>query len=178
MITENTVFNLWKECKEVFLFSYKVQLEELLKNILEIVRRNYNVFKEKTDLQLLDYIVTMDADEYIIGTNGDDFELRLKTYLRQENISVEVIWKILSQLIWDLTVPVTEKICPFCRSDNLALLMDKEEKHVYESCETCFWISEGGIQIMRPADIFPANKKMINKNNNAIHFCANSEDAD
>lgn len=96
-----------------------------------------------------------------MGTNGDNFELRLKSYIQYDNLSLEEIWKILSQLIWDLIVPVTDKVCPSCHCDNLTLMVDKRKKYVYESCENCFWISEAGIQIMRPDDLFPANEEVF-----------------
>lgn len=156
---------LWDECKKVFLESNNEELPKLLKNILEIIRRNYDIFQEEADLDFLDYVVNIDADEYMIGTNGDDFELRLKSYIQHTNISVQCIWQMLSQLIWDLIVTTTVKICPFCKCDNLVLLVDKEKKHIYESCENCFWISENEIQVRRPDELFPANKHMIKKRN-------------
>lgn len=161
MDNKNIALALWEECKDVFISASNKQLKELLENIIEIVKKNVNIFQRKADLDFLNYIVQMNVDEYIIGTNGDDFELRLKGYMQQENISVEELWRILAQLIWDLTVPVTDKICPFCHCDNLVLLVDKEKKHRYESCETCFWIAEEGKQIARPEDLFPAEKSMI-----------------
>lgn len=116
-------------------------------------------------MEFLDFTVEINIDEYFVGTNGDDFELRLKTYAQQDNVSIENIWRILSQLIWDLLVPVTDKICPFCQCDNLALLVDKNGEHTYESCEKCFGISVDGIQIMRPDSLFPANKEIFEMSN-------------
>lgn len=161
MNKEKLVLSLWKECKNVFQSSSNEQLKELLKNILQIVEENYNIFQEKADLEFLNYIVQMNVDEYFIGTNGDNFEMILKKYLQKDDMSVEELWHILSQLIWDLTVPVTDNICPFCRCDHLVLLVDKEKKHIYQSCENCFWISEEGLQITRPDSLFPASKDMI-----------------
>ena len=162
MSNRKFMLSLWKECKNVFQSSSDGQLKALLKNIIEIVKKNYDVFQEKADLEFLDYIVQMNVNEYLLGTNGDNFEIRLKAYLqRDDDISIEEIWHILSQLIWDLTIPATDKICPFCRCDNLVLLVDKEKKHMYQSCENCFWISEDGIQITRPNSLFPASKDMI-----------------
>ncbi len=163
MRKENAVSILWGECKDIFLSSSNQQLEDLLKNALNIVRKYDAFFRKKADLEFLNYIIKMNADEYIIGTNGDDFEILTKTYIRLEGISVEIIWQILSQLIWDLTVPVTNKICPFCRCDNVVLLADKEKKHLYESCENCFGTAEDGIRIMRPDNLFPASKDMVEK---------------
>ena len=131
MNKENVVLTLWGECKKIFLSASNEQLEDLLKNILEIVRKNYIIFQQIADLKFLDYVVIMDANEYIIGTTGDNFELILKAYIQQKDISLEIIWRILAQLIWDLTLPVTDKICPFCHCDNLALLTDEEKKHIY-----------------------------------------------
>ena len=165
MNKDDVVLNLWEECKTVFLYSLNEPPDELLKRILEIVRENYYIFYEYADIKFLDYIIEIDVDELIIGTNGDDFELRLKSYIRQESISIEIIWNILAQLIWDLAVPVTENVCPFCHCDNLVVLVDKEKKHVYETCENCFYTVEDGIQIMRPKELFPANKDIIRKCN-------------
>lgn len=165
MNKDEEIMILWSECKEVFLNSCNEQLPELLNNILEIVRKNYDVFLEKADLDFLNYMINVDVDEYIIGTNGDDFELRLRSLARTNNISVESIWQMLSQLAWDLMVVVTVKVCPFCKCDNLILLMDKEKKHIYESCENCFWVSEKGIQIKRPDELFPINKDILQKGN-------------
>lgn len=161
----NTVLILWNECKEVFRSADNKQLKELLKRLLEIVKKNYNIFYEKADLEFLDFIVEINIDEYLVGTNGDNFELRLRVYDQQDNTSIENIWRILSQLIWDLIMPVTDKVCPFCQCDNLALLVDKNGKHIYESCENCLAISKDGIQIMRPNSLFPANKEMFKTSN-------------
>lgn len=109
----------------------------------------------------MDFIVEINIDEYLVGTNGDNFELRIRPYTQQDITSIESIWEILSQLIWDLITPVTNKVCPFCQCDNLTLLIDKKEKHMYESCENCFGILEDGIQIMRPDSLFPANKEIF-----------------
>ncbi len=155
------ILSLWKECKTVFQSSSNRHLKELLTSSVEIVKKYYDVFRAKADLEFLNYIVQMNVSEYLIGTNGDNFEIRLKAYLQREDMSIEEIWHILSQLIWDLTVPVTDEICPFCCCDNLVLLVDKEKKHTYQSCENCFWISEDGIQITRPNSLFPASKDMI-----------------
>lgn len=165
MNKENLVLILWDECRDVFLSADNKQLKELLKSILEIVKKNYDIFCEKADLEFLDFIVEINVDEYLVGTNGDNFELRLKTYIQQDNTSIENIWKMLSQLIWDLIIPVTDKVCPLCQCDNLALLVDKKGKHMYEYCENCFWLSKGGIQIMRSNSLFPANKEMFETSN-------------
>lgn len=161
MNTVNAKLLLWEECKNIFLNSDNNRLKDLLKKVLEIIRENYDIFRKKADLDFLDFVIKMDADEYIIGTNGDDFQttLRSKADIPQENISVDKIWRILAQLMWDLTVPVTDKVCPHCRCGNLVLLVDKERKNIYESCENCFWISENEIQIKRPDDLFPAGKR-------------------
>ena len=129
---------------------------------------DYDIFYEKADLEFLDYVIEINIDAYLVGTNGDDFEVRLQTYAKQNNVSIEDIWKILSQLIWDLIVPVTDRICPFCQCDNLTLVVDKNEKFIYESCENCFGFFKDGIQIMRPNSFFPANKEIFEKSNYRI----------
>ena len=43
MSKENTVLILWNECKEVFRSADNKQLKELLKRLLEIVKKNYNL---------------------------------------------------------------------------------------------------------------------------------------
>ncbi len=83
MSKENTVLILWNECKEVFRSADNKQLKELLKRLLEIVKKNYNIFYEKADLEFLDFIVEINIDEYLVGTNGDNFELRLRAYAQQ-----------------------------------------------------------------------------------------------
>lgn len=165
MNEENVVLTLWEECKKIFLSSSNENLMELLINVLEIVKKNYNIFQQNADSEFLDFMLKVDAHGYIIGTNGDDFERRLKTYAQQKDISIDCIWRILSQLTWDLMVPVTETICPFCHCDNLSLLVDGKKNHIYESCENCFWISENKVQIMRPECLFPADKNTIKKYN-------------
>ena len=156
---------LMEECSSIIFDSNNETLKMLLEKLVEIVREHNDIFEEIADLDFLDYIMKMDINEYLIGTNGDNFELRLKEYMQRENLSVEIIWQGLSQLIWDLTVPVTKKICPLCRCDNLTLLVDKEKKHIYKSCENCFYITENGMRIMRPNNLFPASIDMIKKYN-------------
>ncbi|MBQ8260754.1 MAG: hypothetical protein IJZ00_00530 [Lachnospiraceae bacterium] len=164
MRKENIVLILWDECKNVFSSSNNKQLKVWLQQLLEIIKKYYDFFYEKVDLEFLKFVVKISVDDYFVGTNGDDFELRAKSYIQQEIISIEDIWVILSQLIWDLTVPVTNKVCPFCQCDNLVLLTDKNEKWIYEFCENCFWTSKDEIQIMRPDSLFPASKKLLEMN--------------
>lgn len=152
---------LWKECKDVFLSASNQNLRELLCEILGIVRKNYAFFHKIADLNFLDYVMEIDANDYLVGTTGDDFELRLKESAKQDTVSDEFIWVTLSQLIWDLILPTTDRICPFCHCDNLTLLMDEKRRHVYESCENCLWLSENDKQIMRLDNLLPASKDMV-----------------
>lgn len=153
---------MWEECKNVFDSSSNKELKRLLENIVEVIKINYEAFQKVADLEFLNYIMEMDVDEFCVGTSGDNFESMAKSYLAIEDMSVEKIWKILSQLVWDLTVPVTDKICPFCHCDHLVILTNKEKDCTYLSCETCFWISDrNGTQIARPNSLFPANKDII-----------------
>lgn len=154
---------IWKACKEIFKTSDNDNLVRLLESVLGIIKKNYSDFEKCADLDFLKYVVNLKVDEYVIGRNGDDFKLRLNQYIQQENVSLEDIWKILSQLIWDLIIPVTERICPFCKSDYLVLLTDKENKHIYEFCETCFWTMEKDVQVKRRGNLFPANKILVKK---------------
>lgn len=152
---------LWKECKDVFLSASNQNLRELLCEILGIVRKNYAFFHKIADLNFLDYVMEIDANDYLVGTTGDDFELRLKESAKQDTVSDEFIWVTLSQLIWDLILPTTDRICPFCHCDNLTLLMDEKRRHVYESCENCLGLSENDKQIMRLDNLLPASKDMV-----------------
>lgn len=163
MNDDSILISLRNKCRRVFSSASNEYPKKLLKNVLEVVKENYEILQNVADKDFMEYIMRMNVNEYIIATNGDDFELRLKGYIQQENLSLEKIWHILSQLVWDLTVPVTEKICPFCRCDNIIILTDKEKKHIYESCENCFCFWENGIQIARIDDVFPANSEMIRK---------------
>ncbi len=128
MKQKDTNLILWKECKDVFLSASNQKLRELLCEVLEIVKKNYVFFHKIADLNFLDYVIKIDANDYLIGTTGDDFELRVKEFAKQDAISDEFIWVILSQLIWDLILPTTDRICPFCHCDNLTLLMDEKER--------------------------------------------------
>ncbi len=47
MRKENAVSILWGECKDIFLSSSNQQLEDLLKNVLNIVRKYNAVFRKK-----------------------------------------------------------------------------------------------------------------------------------
>lgn len=153
---------LWADCKNEFVACDNKQLDRLLKNILGIVKKNYREFEDVTEHDFLEFVLFMDADNYFVGTNGDDYELILRTYSKQEEPTIADIWNILSQLIWDLTVPVIDKICPFCGCDNIILLLDSD-KIIYESCENCFRTTKEGNEIMRPDNLFPVNKDMIIK---------------
>lgn len=165
MSKENVEVILWDECKELFMSAYDQTLNELVKKIIKIIKKNYDVFYEKADLEFLDFIVELNVDEYLVGTSGNDFGVILRRYSQQNITTIEKIWEILAQLLWDLIIPVTDKICPFCQCDNLVLLVDKKEQNIYESCENCFWISKDNIQIRRPDFLFPANRALFLKRN-------------
>lgn len=156
---------LWERCKSAFRACENRQVDDLLKNIVEIVIENYSIFETIADTKFLKFVLQMNINDYVIGTNGDDYKLRLKTFEEQKNLSIDEIWYILSQLIWDLTVPVTSMICPFCQCDNVVLLTDNVGEHLYESCENCFGTTEKGIQIMRPENLLPCSKEIIKKYN-------------
>jgi len=46
MSKENAVLILWDECKDVFLSANNKHLKELLERLLEIVKKNYDIFSE------------------------------------------------------------------------------------------------------------------------------------
>ena len=163
MCMESDVKKLWKECKEIFLSVKNDELEIFFKNIIEIVKKNYSLLKKCADYTFLNHIIEMDYRNFVIGTNGDDYEKLVKIYCERKNILLEDVWCILAQLIWDLSVPVTTEICPFCHCDNVVILVDKTECHLYESCENCFRTLENGIQVIRPKDLFPANRVVLTK---------------
>lgn len=163
MDKEKTCLTLWKDCKNTFGNFKNCQPEDLLKDLLDIVIKNYEVFQVIADTNFLKFLTEMNINDYIVGTNGDDYNIRLSNYAERKELSLEEIWHILSQLIWDLTVPVTNKICPFCQCDNIVLLTDEKKEHLYESCENCFRTTENHLQIMRPNNLYPADKREIVK---------------
>lgn len=160
---ENSINDLWEDCKNVFLSFKCDHLEEFLNDIIEIVRKNYVIFQKVSSIQYLDYIMKINVSDYILGTNGDNYMLRIERYMQESIDSLEDIWHILSLLIWDLLVPVTNKICPYCHCDNLSLFKDKKGIHIYEFCENCFYTMEKGKQILCPNNLFPADRYIITK---------------
>lgn len=154
--------NLWNECRDMFSSVSNNNLDNLLRRTVLIVNRYQKILSKVADLNFLEYIIQLNSSDYQIGLNGDDYEMILKKYVEIEIVSLKEIWRILSQLVWDLCTAVTTEICPNCHCDELILLTDKTEKHLYKSCETCFWTSEDGLQVKKPKELYPAKKSMLN----------------
>ncbi|MFR1378995.1 MAG: hypothetical protein ACLSTJ_08590 [Clostridium neonatale] len=114
-------------------------------------------------MNFLEFICNIDSKKFNIGTTRDDFEGMAKRYIELENPSLREIWRIISNTIWDLTTMTTDEICPNCKCDNLRILTDINKEKAYKACETCFWIECDGKAILRPQDLFPADKDTILK---------------
>lgn len=154
---------LWNECVEILKKADNNNLNFLLDELVRLVVRNKNIFSEIADLNFLEFCCKVNSNEYIIGTTGDNFEGLAKQYINIKKPIVDKIWRVVSNLIWDLTTFTSEEICPNCRSDNLRLLTDISKEKVYKACETCFWIEHNGKAVSRSKDLFPANKHMVLK---------------
>lgn len=152
---------LWEECKSIFRETKNSHTDSLLNALIEIVKKYKNILSDVADNDFLNYLTNIDSSDFITGTNGDNYELILSGYLKMEECSVEEIWTVLSQLIWDLSAMVSEKVCPNCRGDQLAYYTDKTNKHLYESCLSCFSTWENSKLIKKPKDIFPAPKNVL-----------------
>ncbi|GLC82914.1 hypothetical protein [Lacrimispora brassicae] len=154
---------LWQECKMVFSQTKNIKTDELLSAIINIVKKYENILSDVADKDFLDYITNMDFSDFITGTNGDNYELILNGYMKTDKCSLSEIWRILSQLIWDLSAMVSDRVCPSCRGDNLAYYTDKTDTHLYESCLGCFSTWETSKLIKRPKEIFPAPKSVLTR---------------
>lgn len=154
---------LWEECKSIFRQTKNSHTGRLLKAIIEIVKKYKNIFSDVADTDFLNYITSIDSSEFIVGTNGDNYELILNGYLIMEECNVEETWEILSQLVWDLSAMVSEKVCPSCKGDHLAYYTDKTNKHLFESCLSCFSTWENSKLIKKPKEIYPATKNVLSK---------------
>lgn len=154
---------LWEECKSIFKQTENSHTDRLLKEIIEIVKKYKFILSDVADNDFLEYITNIDSSEFIVGTNGDNYELILKNYIKMDECSLEEIWTILSQLVWDLSAMVSDKVCPNCRGDHLAYYTDKANMHLYESCLGCFSTWENSKLIKKPKEIFPAPKNVLSK---------------
>ena len=94
---------LWEECKSIFKQTENSHTDRLLKEIIEIVKKYKLILSDVADNDFLEYITNIDSSEFIVGTNGDNYELILKNYIKMDECSLEEIWTILSQLVWDLS---------------------------------------------------------------------------
>lgn len=155
--------HLWQECKEVFRQTKNTQTQKLLNNLVNIVKKYKDILCSVSDNNFLEYISTMNSLDFVAGSNGDNYELILKGYIEKEECGLEEIWRILSQLIWDLSALVSDKVCPSCRGDHLAYYTDRTNTNLYESCLGCFSTWENTKLIMRPKEIFPAPKSVLIK---------------
>ncbi len=151
--------DLWNEFQNV-LSTYE-SLEDLLVKLVEVVRRNKRLLRKKADLNFLEYILNINIENYKIGTAGHDFDRIIESYVLKKEIKVEEIWRDISQLIWDLIVPVTKKICPRCQCDHLVLLYDFSTLGLYESCENCFYTERDEEEVERKGTLFPATKEVL-----------------
>ena len=155
--------NLWKSCKGIFIGTSNNNLEELLERLIEFVKRNNDILVMVADEKFLQYIMSIKADMFVIGTCGDNFENTVNIYAKKNDVSNYEVWKMISNLIWDLTTFTTSEVCPYCHSDHLRILTDGKGEKIYKSCDTCFAIEEQGQSIPRPKEIFPADKKILYK---------------
>jgi len=154
---------LWEDCKKIFGQTKNDKTDELSCATIHLVKEYKDVLSIVADNDFLDYIINMDHSEFITGTNGDNYELVLKNYQKQDKCSLSEIWRILSQLIWDLSVLVSNNVCPSCRGDHLAYYTDKTNMHLYESCLGCFSTWENSRLIKRPEEMFPAPKDVLSR---------------
>lgn len=152
---------LWNDCKKVFQKAKNEHTDYLLKDIIEIIRLYREPLDSVADYNDLEYVNNMNASDYITGTNGDNFEILLSAFLKNSKPSLDDIWKMLSQLVWDLSVVVSTELCPNCKCDYISYYTDETKTHLYESCVNCFWTVENGKQIKRPDELYPTTKSFL-----------------
>lgn len=151
---------IWEQCKKVFIAFDDNKYDNLLKDIVDIIKMNYKVFKKVADLDFLEFIIVMDCNDYFHGTCCDDFEVIVKNYITIDVKDLKEIWSILKQLVWDLTVPVTDKVCS-CGCDNIGLLTNKDESKIYEYCATCLNVWSDELVENRSLSLYPAKKSIV-----------------
>lgn len=152
---------LWNDCKKVFQKAKNEHPDYLLKDIIEIIREYSEILVSVADYNDIEYIINMNVPDFIVGTNGDNFELLLTNLLKISNPGLDDIWKMLSQLVWDLSVVVSSELCPNCKCDYISYYTDKTKTHLYESCVNCFWTVENGKQIKKPDELYPTTKSFL-----------------
>lgn len=163
MINQEEHISLWEECKSVFMQTKNTNTDELLYKVVNIIKKYKEILITVADEDFLDYITHMKTSDFITGTNGDDYEGLCDDYAKKVECNLDEIWRILSQLVWDLSGMVSSNVCPRCRVDHLAYYTDKSNTHLYESCLGCFSTWEDSKLIMRPEEIFPAPKAVLSK---------------
>lgn len=161
MLDEEKV--LWNECIEIFKKVDNNNLNEFLDDLVLFVTKHKTMFVDVADLNFLEFISSIDSNKFVIGTTGDNFEGLSTIYNKNKQVNLRDIWRIVSNTIWDLTTFTTKEICPQCRNDNLRILTDLEKKTIYKACETCFWVECNGEGILRPNDLFPADKDILSR---------------
>ena len=152
---------LWENCKTVFKQAKNSETDKLLDAIITLIKKYKDILVEVADCDFLNYVNNMESSDYISGTNGDDYELILHNYLKINKCNLDDIWRILSELVWDLSAMVSNHVCPSCKGDHLAYYTDKNNEHLYESCLGCFTTWENSKLIRRPEEIFPAPKNVL-----------------
>ncbi|GMQ57590.1 hypothetical protein AN1V17_19850 [Vallitalea sediminicola] len=154
---------LWGKCLKILNNVSNNNLDKLLENLIAFVIQNENILSKVADKEFLTFVKNVHANMFVVGSTKDDFERLTNNYCRLQSATTTDVWRIVSNLVWDLITMTTEEICPQCKSDNLRLLTDMDKNIIYKSCETCFWIEVNGKGIKRPNVLLPANKNMISK---------------
>ncbi|MDO7908910.1 hypothetical protein Q5741_21275 [Paenibacillus sp. JX-17] len=160
--------DMWIELKKEVLILRDTTPLRFLECLIYLIKNNQNILmtfftKEKleTDMFILKFITQLDIKDYYVGSTGNDYELIIKKSIEEEPTDYYSFWKFLSNMVLDLVVFVTDKVCPNCKSDHLRVLTDREQINIYLYCETCFLcISEVGENV-EEKELLPANIQLI-----------------
>jgi len=161
--TDNQGELLWKECLSIFNRVNNNTLEEFLDNLISFVKNNENKLSKVADMSFLIFAKSINSNMFVVGSTKDDFECIVNNYSQTKSASEIEVWRIISNIIWDLITMTTEEICPQCKSDHLRILTDVGKSTIYKECETCFWTEVDGKGIKRPNGLLPADKKVLSK---------------
>lgn len=154
---------LWGQCLTIFSKVSNDTLNDFLNDLVLFVKNNKKELSKVADIDFLLFIESINATNFVIGSTKDDFERIVNNNSKNKVANLKDVWKIIANLVWDLTTMTSEEICPQCKSDHLRVLTDSEKSKVYKECETCFWTEIDGKGIRRPKGLLPADKELLSK---------------
>lgn len=147
------------------------QINDILKNftdyssLISDLTTHLTVNKQESldfiEHNTLEFLISIKADDYVIGHSDNYFDLEIDHYLLLENPSQKETYHFIASLLLGLVSYMTEEECEVCQQSQLYLYTDACGKEIYHFCEECLSVKQQNRFIDNPLDLYPANKEQV-----------------